>query len=115
MAARTTQGQWTSCDYLGKGVYRDPADGDEAVATELAKFIAYMYFSRGNKLATALNRLSAVQYFHRLVGIELLLKHHYLQVVKAGLGREGAIKDRRVRVRRPLTWFMLRQGRSLTE
>lgn len=53
----TYGGVWKLCAQwrqlaMGKGVYIDPGDGDEAV-TQLAKFVAYAQVSKGNKLATA--------------------------------------------------------------
>lgn len=37
---------------LGKGVYLDPTGGPKALPSELAKFLTYVYFSRGIKLST---------------------------------------------------------------
>ena len=51
---------------LGKGIYVDAADGPEAIAFEVGKFVALLFFSRGNKLSTVVGRLSAIKYFHRL-------------------------------------------------
>ena len=73
---------------MGKPLFLDLAEGEEEIAMELGRFLAYLYFARGNKLSTAIGRLSAVQYFHRLAGIDLPLRHHFLRAVKAGMGRE---------------------------
>ena len=98
---------------VGKPLYLDPSVGSDSLAHELASFVAYLYFSRGNKLQTVVGRLSAIQYFHKLEGIELPLTHYFLRAVKSGLNRESTQKGEGPRIRRPLTWVILRQGHNL--
>lgn len=74
-------------------------EGSEAVASELAKFLAYLYFSRGNILSAAIGQLSSIQYFHRLVGSDLPLKHHFFRAAKGGRGRERALKGEEASIR----------------
>ena len=46
-----------------KGAYVDMSQGPEAVAVEIAKFRAYLFFARKNKMSTVAGKLVAVQYF----------------------------------------------------
>lgn len=71
---------------LRKGVYLDIMEGLEEVASKLAKNLAYLYFSRDNTFSTAVCLLSTIQYIHRLVEIDLLLKNHFLRAVNIGMG-----------------------------
>ena len=41
----------------------------------------------------------AVQHFHRLVGMELPMKHFMIRIVKAGIARERALKGEPHRIR----------------
>jgi hypothetical protein len=95
-----------------RSVYLDMELGEEAVAKEIAKYMAHLYFSRGNKPSTVEGKLVAVQHFHRRVGIELPMKHFIVKSVKAGIARESALKGEPQRIRRPISWVMLKQGLS---
>ena len=44
------------------------SQGAEAVAVEIAKFMAYLFFARKNKMSTVAGKLVAVQHFHRRAG-----------------------------------------------
>ena len=87
--------------------------GGEAVAGEVTKCMAHLYFSRGNKLSTAEEKLVAVHHYHRRVGIELPMKHFIVKSVKAGIARENALKGEPQHIRRPISWDILRQGLSI--
>ena len=87
--------------------------GEEAVAREMAKYMSHLYFSRGNKASTVEGKLVAVQHFHRRVGIELPMKHFIIKSVKAGIARESALKGEPQRIRRPMSWVILKQGLSI--
>ena len=93
-----------------RSVYLDMDLGEEEVAKEIAKYMAHLYFSRGNKASTVEGKLVAVQHFHRRVGIELPMKHFIVKSVKAGIARESALKGEPQRIRRPISWDMLKQG-----
>ena len=56
-----------------KGGYVDMSQGLDAVAVEIAKFMAYLFFASKNKMSTAAGKLVVVQYFHRRAGIDCLL------------------------------------------
>lgn len=61
---------------VGTSVYVDTELGEDGMATETAKYLVNSYFSRGNKLATASNKLMAVQNFHHMAGITIPMQHH---------------------------------------
>ena len=60
-----------------KGAYADMSQGEETVAVEIAKFMAYLFFARKNQMSTVAGKLVAVQYFHRRAGIELPMRNPY--------------------------------------
>lgn len=72
-----------------------PTEGPEAIAIELGKFLAYLHFAKGNKLSPAVGRLPAIQYFQRLGGIELPMKHHFLRALTFGMSRKSTFKGGR--------------------
>ena len=74
-----------------KGAYADMSQGAEAVAVEISKFMAYLFFARKYKISTVAGKLVEVQYFHRRAGIELPMRNPYLLQAKSGLARESAI------------------------
>ena len=96
-----------------KGAYVDMSQGAEAVAVEIAKFMAYLFFARKNKMSTVAGKLVAVQYFHRRAGIELPMKNPYLLQVKSGLARESSIHGEATKTRRPVSWVLLKHGIGL--
>ncbi|CAM9689179.1 unnamed protein product [Laminaria digitata] len=102
-------------DVVKRSAYLDVELGEELVAEEISKYLAYMYFSRGNKISTVDGKLTAIQYFHRRVGIDLPMKNHFIKSVKAGIAREGALKGEAPRIRRPISWVMLKQGFHLAK
>lgn len=91
----------------------DVSHGTQAVADEIAKFMAYLFFARKNKMSTVAGKLVAIQYFHRKAGIELPMKDSYLRQVKSGLARESAIHGGMPRIRRPVSWVMIKHGIGL--
>ena len=95
---------------MQRAVYLDLSQGEQAVAEEIAQFMAFCYFARQNKMATVAGKLVAVQYFHRRVGVELPLKHFFVRQVRTGLARESTLHGRPSRVRRPISWEMLKHG-----
>ena len=66
--------------------------GEESILRKRSQNISQA-FSRGNIISTIDGKSTATQYFHRRVGAELSMKNHTLKPVKAGIGREGALKD----------------------
>ena len=96
-----------------KGAYVDISQGAEVVAVEIAKFTAYLFFARKNKMSTVAGKLVAVQYFHRRAGIELSMKNPYFLQVKSGLARESAIHGEVTRTRRPVSWVLFKHGIGL--
>ena len=83
--------------------------GEEAVASEIPKHIANLYYSRGNKASTVQGKLVAVQRFHRRLGIECPDEAHFVtKSVKAGISRESALKEEPQQMRRPISWAMLK-------
>ncbi|CAB1109183.1 unnamed protein product [Ectocarpus sp. CCAP 1310/34] len=92
-----------------KSVYLDEARGEEVLASELAKYMAYLFFCRGNKMSTIAGKLVAVKYYHKRIGVDLPMKHHFFRAVKAGLARESTLHTES-RMRRPISWTILRSG-----
>ena len=76
-----------------KGPYPDSSQGADSIADDIANFLAFLFFVRKNKMSTIAGKRVAVQYFHRRAGIQLPLRHSYLQRVKAGLAGESGIHD----------------------
>lgn len=74
----------------------------DGMATKIAKNLGHSYFLRGNKLATALKRLTAVQHFYRMAGIILTMQHHYVRsAVIPGIDRvKSTLKGGGEKVRR---------------
>ena len=75
---------------MKRSVHLDVELGEQLVAEEVSKYMAYMYFSRGNNISTVDGKLMAIQYFHRRVGIDLPMKNHFIKSVKAGIAKEAA-------------------------
>lgn len=91
-------------------VDEDLSQGAAEAAKEIAQFLAFLFFTRKNKMSSVAGKLASVQYFHRRVGAELSLKHFCVQQVKSGLARESALHGGPSRIRRPVSWVMLKQG-----
>lgn len=64
-------------------------------------------------MSTIAGKLVAIHYFHRRAGIELPLKNPYLLQDKAGLARESALHGGGPRIRRPISWVLLKHGIGL--
>ena len=80
-----------------RSVYLDMGLREEAVAREIAKCVAHLYFSRGSKVSTVEGKLVAFQHFRRRVGIELPMKHFSVKSVTTSISRENALKGKRQR------------------
>ena len=95
-----------------KGAYVDMSQGAEAVAFEIANFMAYLFLASKSKMSTLAGKLVPVQHFHRRAGIELPMRNPSLLQVKSGLARESAIHGEatRIRTRRPVSWVLLKHG-----
>ena len=76
---------------------------------ELTEFMAYCCAERKNKEATAAGKLMAVKFYHGLwVGLSLPLQHLRINSVRKGIKRAHVEALNQMRVRRPLTWDMIR-------
>ena len=81
-------------------------DGDRR---KLAEYMAYCCAVRGNRETTVAGKLVAVNFFHeQWVGRSLPLKHFRIKAVKEGIKRSHVEGGYQQRVRRPLTWEMVK-------
>ena len=89
----------------------DPDD----MSLEIVEYIAYAFSVSGLQKSTIAGHLSAVKFFHRLSGAaELDTQHPLVRCALRGAARGHADAGaQQQRLRRPVSWKMLRKGLSL--
>ena len=96
-------------DNEGKGNWLGKELGEWELVEELTKFIAYCCWESNIKEATVARKLMAVNVYHeQLRGLSLPLQHFRIQAVKKGIRRAEAEAGNQARVKRLLTWEMIR-------
>ena len=75
----------------------------------IAEFTAYCCTERKNKEATVVGKMVALNVYHeQWVRLSLPLQHFRIQAVRMGIKRAHVEAGNQARVRRPLTWEMIR-------
>lgn len=87
---------------LGDGMSINVNGNDDTAAVGLSNAWLFRTLSRGEKVATVKNR-STIPDFHRLAGIELPLKHHFVPAVTAGISPESLRQMGEAKIRRLFT------------
>lgn len=100
-------------------VVRKPAfivggQDESAVVMQLLEYVAYAASVSGLNHTTIASHLSAVKFFHRLASsVELATRHPLIMNALKGAARANAATGSGPRVRRPVSWGMLKDGASL--
>lgn len=79
--------------------------GEEAVAGEIAKCVAHLFFARGDKASTVEGKLEAV--FSSPSRNRIADEAFYIKSVKAGIATESALKEE---PQQSISCFNLKQG-----
>ena len=83
---------------------------------DLLEFITSRCFVHNNQQSTVRDYLAAINFLHKMfAGCELPTSHCMILVVEKGLDRVHGVLNKKARVRLPLTWAMLSQGRRVVE
>ena len=99
---------------MNKRAFLEPGSPPDVRARELTEYIAYACLSKSLQAATIESHLSAIKHFHRVTkGIELETVHPVVVHALKGVARCHAEAGTQSRLRRPLSWPMLRAGEKL--
>ena len=80
------------------------------VVDELAEYMTFCCAVRGNRESTVAGKLVAVKFFHeQWMGKSLPLNHFRIKAVREGIKRAHVEEGTQQRVRRPLSWEMLKE------
>ena len=97
----------------GKGPWLLEKDGVEEAVRELTTFMSYRCFVFKNQSQTVRGYLSAIKFFHKMyAGWELHTTHCMVLAVGKGIDRVQGKGDVKPRVRKPLSWDMLWDGKN---
>ena len=97
----------------GKGPWLLEKDGVEEAVRELTTFMSYRCFVSKNQSQTVRGYLSAIKFFHKMyAGWELPTTHCMVIAVGKGIDRVQGKGDVKPRVRKPLSWDMLWDGKN---
>ena len=97
----------------GKGPWLLEKDGVEEAVRELTTFMSYRCFVFKNQSQTVRGYLSAIKFFHKMyAGWELPTTHCMVLAVGKGIDRVQGKGDVKPRVRKPLSWDMLWDGKN---
>ena len=93
----------------GKGNWLGKQLGKWELVEELTEFMAYCGEEMKNKEATVAGKLMSVNFYHeQFGGLSLPRQHFRSQAVNKGIRWAYTEAGNRARVRRPLTWEMIR-------
>ena len=96
-------------DDEGEGNWSGKELGEWELVEELTEFMAYCCPERKNKEATVAGKLMVVTFYHEQWGGAVSAAAALqIQAVKKGIRRAHAKAGNQARVRRPLTWEMIR-------
>ena len=97
----------------GKGPWLLDKDGVEEAVRELTTFMSYRCFVCKNQSQTVRGYLSAIKFFHKIyAGCELPTTHCMVLAVGKGIDRVQGKDDVKPRVRNPLSWDKLWDGKN---
>lgn len=98
---------------LRKSPWLREAEGTDTAVREITEFMAFRCFVCKNQSQTIRGYLAAIKYFHKMfAGWELPTSHCMVIAVEKGIDRAHGKSDIKPRVRQPLTWAMLTDGKS---
>ena len=105
---------WRS--FVGKGCWLQKGMGEVGLVAGLAEFMGYCCPEKGNKETTITGKLVAINFYHeQFVGLSLPLGSPLIKSVKQGIKRARIEKGTQLRVRKPLTWGILRTDENAGE
>ena len=97
----------------GNGPWLLDKDGVEEAVRELTTFMSYRCFVCKNQSQTVRGYLSAIKFFHKMyAGCELPTTHCMVLAVGKGIYRVQSKDDVKPRVRNPLSWDKLWDGKN---
>ena len=96
-------------EWGGKRCWLAATASELEVVDDLVKYVAYCCAVRGNRESTVAGKLVAVNFFHQQwMGRSLPLNHSRIKAVKEGIKRAHVEGGTQQRVRRPLSWEILK-------
>ncbi|CAB1107236.1 unnamed protein product [Ectocarpus sp. CCAP 1310/34] len=101
-------------DVVGRPTFMMPSSPSPDSVSQLLEYVAYAFTVLGLRQTTIAGHLSAVKFFHRLAyAMEVDTCHSLIKQALKGVARGHAGVGAQQRVRRPVSWSMLKEGGRL--